>query len=82
MRLLQPTVCWALFQKYASKIPFIVKLNHNEFLSYPNSYDQIMFTSPKAAHNMGAAGVGATIYLGSEESKRQIVEVSEAFRAP
>lgn len=67
-------------KKYAQKIPFIVKLNHNEFLSYPNSYDQIMFTSPLAAHNMGAAGVGATIYFGSEESKRQIVEVSEAFQ--
>jgi class I fructose-bisphosphate aldolase len=73
-------VLGAVSKKYASKIPFIVKLNHNEFLSYPNSYDQIMFTSPKAAHNMGAAGVGATIYFGSEESKRQIVEVSEAFQ--
>lgn len=67
-------------RKYAHKIPFIVKLNHNEFLSYPNSYDQIAFTSPKAAFNMGAAGVGATIYFGSEESKRQIVEVSKAFQ--
>lgn len=73
-------VLGAVSKKYAAKIPFIVKLNHNEFLSYPNSYDQIMFTSPKAAHNMGAAGVGATIYFGSEESKRQIVEVSEAFQ--
>jgi class I fructose-bisphosphate aldolase len=67
-------------KKYAQKIPFIVKLNHNEFLSYPNSYDQIMFTSPKAAHSMGAVGVGATIYFGSEESKRQLVEVSKAFQ--
>lgn len=67
-------------RKYAHNIPFIVKLNHNEFLSYPNSYDQIMFTSPRAAFDLGAAGVGATIYFGSEESKRQIIEVSEAFQ--
>lgn len=73
-------VLGSVSKKYAQKIPFIVKLNHNEFLSYPNSYDQIMFTSPKAAHNMGAAGVGATIYFGSPESKRQIIEVSEAFQ--
>src|ERR1700756_4313924 len=66
-------------RKYAHKIPFIVKINHNEFLSYPNSYDQIMFGTVKEAWNMGAAAVGATIYFGSEESKRQIVEVSEAF---
>ncbi len=66
-------------KKYADKIPFIVKLNHNEILRYPNTYDQIMFTSPKEAHNMGALGVGATIYFGSEESKRQIQEVSKAF---
>ncbi len=73
-------VLGSVSKKYASKIPFIVKLNHNEFLSYPNSYDQIMFTSPKAAYNMGAVAVGATIYFGSEESKRQIVEVSKAFQ--
>ena len=66
-------------RKYAHKIPFIVKINHNEFLSYPNSYDQIMFGQIKDAWNMGAAAVGATIYFGSEESKRQIVEVAKAF---
>ena len=66
-------------RKYAHKIPFIVKINHNEFLSYPNSYDQIMFGTIKDAWNMGATAVGATIYFGSEESKRQIVEVAKAF---
>ncbi len=66
-------------RKYAHKIPFIVKINHNEFISYPNSFDQIMFGKVKDAWNMGAAAIGATIYFGSEESKRQIVEVSEAF---
>ncbi|MBP6656780.1 MAG: class I fructose-bisphosphate aldolase [Bacteroidia bacterium] len=66
-------------RKYAHKIPFIVKINHNEFLSYPNSYDQIMFGTIKDAWNMGAVAVGATIYFGSEESKRQIIEVSKAF---
>ncbi len=66
-------------RKYAHKIPFIVKINHNEFLSYPNAYDQIMFGTIKDAWNMGAVAVGATIYFGSEESKRQIVEVSKAF---
>lgn len=66
-------------RKYAHKIPFIVKLNHNEFLSYPNSYDQIMFGSVDEAWNMGAAAVGATIYFGSEESNRQIIEVAAAF---
>jgi class I fructose-bisphosphate aldolase len=66
-------------RKYAHKIPFIVKINHNEFLSYPNSYDQIMFGTIKDAWNMGAVAVGATIYFGSEESKRQIQEVSKAF---
>lgn len=66
-------------RKYAHKIPFVVKINHNEFISYPNSYDQIMFGQVKDAWNMGAAAVGATIYFGSEESKRQIQEVSEAF---
>ncbi|MFM7218250.1 MAG: class I fructose-bisphosphate aldolase [Bacteroidota bacterium] len=66
-------------RKYAHKIPFIVKINHNEFLSYPNRYDQVMFGSIKDAWNMGAKAVGATIYFGSEESTRQIQEVSEAF---
>ncbi len=66
-------------RKYAHKIPFIVKINHNEFLSYPNKYDQIMFGSVEEAWNLGAAAVGATIYFGSEESGRQIVEVAEAF---
>jgi fructose-bisphosphate aldolase, class I len=66
-------------RKYAHKIPFIVKINHNEFLSYPNSFDQIMFANVEQAFEMGAAAVGATIYFGSEESKRQIQEVSNAF---
>lgn len=66
-------------RKYAHKIPFIVKINHNEFLTYPNTFDQIMFGSVKEAWNMGAAAVGATIYFGSEESSRQIQEVAEAF---
>ena len=66
-------------RKYAHKIPFIVKINHNEFLSYPNKFDQIMFGSIKDAWNMGATAVGATIYFGSDESARQIVEVAKAF---
>ncbi|MES2838283.1 MAG: class I fructose-bisphosphate aldolase [Bacteroidota bacterium] len=66
-------------RKYAHKIPFIVKINHNEFLSYPNKYDQKMFGSVDDAWNMGATAVGATIYFGSEESSRQIMEVAEAF---
>lgn len=66
-------------RKYAHKIPFIVKLNHNEFLSYPNKFDQIMFGSVEEAWNMGATAVGATIYFGSEESGRQIQEVAAAF---
>jgi fructose-bisphosphate aldolase, class I len=66
-------------RKYAHKIPFIVKINHNEFLTYPNKYDQIMFGSVEEAWNMGAAAVGATIYFGSAESSRQIVEVAQAF---
>lgn len=69
----------ACSRKYAHKIPFVVKLNHNEFLSYPNSYDQIMFGSVQEAWNMGAVAVGATIYFGSEESNRQIIEVAHAF---
>src|SRR2546427_2996034 len=66
-------------RKYAHKIPFIVKINHNEFLSYPNRYDQILFANIKQAFEMGATGVGATIYFGSEESKRQLQEVTEMF---
>jgi class I fructose-bisphosphate aldolase len=68
-------------RRYAHKIPFIVKINHNEFLSYPNRYDQILFARVKQALDMGAVSVGATIYFGSEESSRQIQEVSEAFQA-
>ncbi|MCX6292588.1 MAG: class I fructose-bisphosphate aldolase [Bacteroidetes bacterium] len=66
-------------RKYAHKIPFIVKINHNEFLSYPNKYDQILFGSIQDAWNLGAAAVGATIYFGSDESSRQIQEIAEAF---
>ncbi len=66
-------------RKYAHKIPFIVKINHNEFLTYPNKYDQIMFGTVEEAWNMGAVAVGATIYFGSPESSRQIVEVAQAF---
>ena len=67
-------------RKYAHKIPFIVKINHNELLTYPNKYDQIMFAGVEQAYDMGAAAVGATIYFGSPESDRQIVEVSQAFQ--
>jgi class I fructose-bisphosphate aldolase len=73
-------VLGAVSRRYAHRIPFIVKFNHNEFISYPNSYDQIRFASVKQAFDMGAQGVGATIYFGSEESKRQIQEVSEMFQ--
>ena len=73
-------VLGSVSRKYAHRIPFLVKLNHNEFLSYPNTYDQIRFASVKQASDMGAIGVGATIYFGSEESKRQIVEVAELFQ--
>lgn len=66
-------------RKYAHKIPFIVKLNHNEFLSYPNTFNQIEFGSVEDAWNMGATAVGATIYFGSSESERQIVEIAQAF---
>jgi class I fructose-bisphosphate aldolase len=72
-------VLGAISRKYAHKIPFILKFNHNEFLSYPNSYDQIIFGSIDQAYEQGCAGVGATIYFGSEESKRQIQEVTKAF---
>jgi fructose-bisphosphate aldolase, class I len=73
-------VLGSVARSYAHRIPFIVKLNHNEFLSYPNSYDQILFAGVDQAFEMGAAAVGATVYYGSEESDRQIQEVSEAFR--
>lgn len=66
-------------RKYAHRIPFIVKINHNELLTYPNHYDQILFGNVKQAYDMGAVAVGATIYFGSEESDRQIKEISEAF---
>jgi class I fructose-bisphosphate aldolase len=66
-------------RKYAHKIPFVVKINHNELITYPNKYDQVMFGSVQQAYDMGAAAVGATIYFGSDEATRQIVEVSEAF---
>jgi len=66
-------------RKYAHKIPFIVKINHNEILSYPNTYDQIMYGNIKGAWNLGARAVGATIYFGSEDSNRQIIEVAKAF---
>jgi class I fructose-bisphosphate aldolase len=69
----------ACSRKYAHKIPFIVKINHNEFLSYPNKFDQIMFGSVEEAWNLGATAVGATIYFGSDESGRQIQEVAAAF---
>ncbi len=72
-------VLGSVARKYAHKIPFIVKVNHNEFISYPNRFDQIMFGNIKDAWNMGAVAVGATIYYGSEESSRQIVEIAEAF---
>jgi class I fructose-bisphosphate aldolase len=72
-------VLGSVARKYAHKIPFIVKLNHNELLTYPNTYDQVMFGTVKEAWNMGAVAVGATIYFGSEESRRQLIEVSEAF---
>lgn len=68
-----------LSRKYAHKIPFITKINHNEFLSYPNRYDQTMFGTVKSAWNMGATGIGATIYWGSAESAKQLKEVAEAF---
>lgn len=73
-------VLGAVSRKYAHKIPFIVKLNHNELLTYPNQFDQIMFASVEQAWNLGAAAVGATIYFGSENSTRQIQQVSQAFK--
>jgi class I fructose-bisphosphate aldolase len=73
-------VLGAVSRKYAHKIPFILKVNHNELLTYPNKYDQILFASVDQAFDMGAIAVGATIYFGSEESSRQIQEISEVFR--
>ncbi|MCX8113321.1 MAG: class I fructose-bisphosphate aldolase [Bacteroidia bacterium] len=72
-------VLGSVARKYAHKIPFIVKINHNELLTYPNKYDQILFGSVKQAWDMGAVAIGATIYFGSEESSRQIQEIAEAF---
>jgi class I fructose-bisphosphate aldolase len=73
-------VLGATARKYAHKIPFIVKINHNEFLSYPNKYDQILFGTVEEAWNLGAVAAGATIYFGSEESSRQLQEISVAFK--
>ena len=73
-------VLGSVSRKYAHKFPFIVKINHNELLTYPNKYDQILFANVEQAWNMGAAAVGATIYYGSKESNRQIQEITEAFR--
>jgi class I fructose-bisphosphate aldolase len=72
-------VLGSVARKYAHKIPFLMKFNHNEFISYPNSFDQIRFANVRQAFEMGAQGVGATIYFGSEESKRQLQEVTEMF---
>ena len=73
-------VLGSVSRKYAHRIPFIAKLNHNQLLTYPNEYDQIMFGNVTEAWEMGAVAVGATIYFGSEQSSRQIVEVAEAFQ--
>jgi len=72
-------VLGSVCRKYAHKVPFILKINHNEFISYPNTYDQIFFGNVRQAFEMGAVAVGATVYFGSEESKRQIQEISAAF---
>lgn len=72
-------VLGSVSRKYAHKVPFILKINHNEMLSYPNTFDQIQFASVEQAYDMGAAAIGATIYYGSENSDRQIIEISEAF---
>ena len=74
-------VLGACSRRYAHRIPFLLKINHNEFLTYPNKYDQIMFAGIRQAKDLGAVAVGATIYFGSAESGRQIVEVSQAFAA-
>ncbi len=72
-------VLGSLARKYAHKIPFLLKINHNELLSYPNTYDQICFATVKQAYDMGCVAIGATIYFGSPESRRQLVEISQAF---
>lgn len=72
-------VLGSVARKYAHHIPFIVKINHNELLTYPNKYEQILFGSVDQAYDMGAAAIGATIYFGSEDASRQIIEISEAF---
>jgi DhnA-type fructose-1,6-bisphosphate aldolase and related enzymes len=74
-------VLGAVSRRYAHRIPFIVKLNHNELLTYPNRYDQVMFASARQAFDLGAVGVGATVYFGAPESTRQLQEVREAFQA-
>ena len=73
-------VLGSMSRKYAHKIPFLVKINHNEILTYPNGYDQTLFASVEQAWNLGAAGIGATIYYGSEDCRRQIMEISDAFQ--
>src|SRR5499425_3272581 len=72
-------VLGSVARRYAHKIPFIVKINHNELLTFPNKFDQVLFGTVKQAYDMGAAAVGATIYFGSDQSTRQIVEISQAF---
>src|SRR5437773_11624063 len=72
-------VLGSVARKYAHRIPFLVKINHNELLTYPNKFDQILFGTVQQAADMGAAAVGATIYFGSDQSTRQIVEISQAF---
>src|SRR3989449_4671666 len=74
-------VLGAVARKYAHKIPFLLKFNHNEFLTYPNKFDQIIFAQVEQARDMGAVAVGATVYFGSDQSARQIIEVSQAFAA-
>ncbi len=73
-------VLGAVARKYAHRIPFVLKINHNELMTYPNKYDQIMFAQIEQAYDMGAVAIGATIYFGAPESNRQIVEVSQAFK--
>ena len=76
----RPSACWARSSRtYAHQIPFIVKLNHNELLTYPNKFDQIEFASVDRAYDLGAAGVGATIYFGSDDAHREIIEIAQAF---
>src|SRR5438045_2831252 len=72
-------VLGSVARKYAHRIPFVVKINHNELLTYPNKFDQILFGTVEEAYNLGAAAVGATIYFGSDESGRQLVEIADAF---